>query len=248
MITKDYNYVSFILDEIEKNLQMNKSQLADALGISRQSVNSWVVRGKISKKVKYRLTNDYGISLHFLETGEGDFYEKEPKRPIESNAAMYKPDISMESLYNAMQTNALPPNITHIPQAAEAGIVGGTFDPVRNDEVVRWAIPGLYGGCYSFIVKGDSMEATLVEGEILITKSEPITDINDVDNDYIYAVVTKDNVLVKRVNRHSDNEYIWLISDNEEYDMIEIHFSEIVALYKGRIILKHQLDQKLRYE
>lgn len=66
-----------IFYQIEKNLGFNQLQLAEKMGVTAQTVNKWKTRKNIPKNNKLKLNDLFNISLNFLETGEGAFYDND---------------------------------------------------------------------------------------------------------------------------------------------------------------------------
>lgn len=139
-------------------------------------------------------------------------------------------------------------NIIHIPQAAEAGFIGGFSDITRNEETESWHLPGFKGKGYSFVVSGDSMLDTFRSGEIVVTSQEPVRSINEIINDFVYVIETNENILIKRVVKHSDYDKLWILSDNEDFKDVELSFSEIRRMFKARRHITFNLSHKMRYE
>lgn len=235
-----------ILFEIQKELGLNQAQLADSLGVKPQAITKWKSRNKIPKSSKISLITQFGVSENFLNTGSGPFYSTDTKpyeKPIIDHKALENNDVE-----NKIVKNTVKPNILHIPAAAEAGFMGGGIEAVTLEDTEPWYMPGIKGQCYSFIIKGDSMMDTLRAGEMVITSSSMVTSILSIINDYIYVIETNDGFIVKRVAKHSEEDMIWVLSDNEDYKDYEIHFSEIRRMFKARRIVSFNLSHKMRYE
>jgi phage repressor protein C with HTH and peptisase S24 domain len=66
-----------------------------------------------------------------------------------------------------------------------------------------------------FEIDGDSMEPTLGSGDVVLASMVPTEDWNDIKNFNVYIVLTVDQLMIKRLYRKSDKEWV-LISDNEE--------------------------------
>lgn len=163
------------------------------------------------------------------EKPKTEFYKKliEPVEPIE-----------------AQQPKA---NILHVPAPAEAGFLGGVINPLTNEDLFPYYIPGFRGLGYSFEVKGNSMLDTLRPGEFVITDRTPLQRTQDVINDFIYVIASPDEILIKRVNKHKNEGWLWLVSDNESFDEIEYEMNEHTKLYKGRRTIQWNLSKKMRY-
>ncbi|WP_222361224.1 helix-turn-helix transcriptional regulator [Rhizobium leguminosarum] len=81
-------------------------------------------------------------------------------------------------------------------------------------------------------VKGDSMEPTIRDGDILVVD----TSINQVRDNAIYVIIYAGNVLVKRVHIKRDGS-LTLISDNERYPREDVPIAEVPDLHiAGRVM------------
>lgn len=80
--------------------------------------------------------------------------------------------------------------------------------------------------------KGDSMEPTIRDGDILLVD----TSINTVRDNAIYIVIYNGNVLVKRVNLRRDGSLV-LISDNDRHGQETVPLQEVPDLHiAGRVM------------
>ncbi|MGO7903618.1 S24 family peptidase [Rhizobium leguminosarum] len=81
-------------------------------------------------------------------------------------------------------------------------------------------------------VKGDSMEPTIRDGDILVVD----TSITQVRDNAIYVIIYAGNVLVKRVHLKRDGS-LTLISDNERYPREDVPIEEVPDLHiAGRVM------------
>lgn len=112
--------------------------------------------------------------------------------------------------------------IPRIKAAARAGAGrDGTADDVAVDPAGVLAMDRVYmrselgadrSGFVSVLVRGDSMERSLIDGETIIIDST----IRDVDSSGIYALQVGKNLLVKRLVLHLDGSVL-VKSDNPAY-------------------------------
>ena len=66
-----------------------------------------------------------------------------------------------------------------------------------------------------FEVDGESMEPTFSSGDVVLATMVPAEDWNDIKNFCVYVILTNDQLLIKRLYKKSETEWV-LISDNEE--------------------------------
>ena len=129
--------------------------------------------------------------------------------------------------------------IVHVPVPAQAGYATGFGDPSFIKELPTFTLPDYkynVGTHRCFDVSGDSMEPTLFEGDKLIASYvEPTQWASSLKNEYVYIIVTKSDVLVKRVHNNLDeNNTIKLISDNSFYQPYDVHLSELQEIWYVR--------------
>ena len=129
--------------------------------------------------------------------------------------------------------------IVHVPIPAQAGYASESSDPVFVQELPTYTLPDYkykVGTHRSFDVSGDSMEPTLFEGDkVVCSYLEPTLWESSLKDSYVYVLVTKGDVLVKRVqNRIRDEKCINLISDNAYYEPYEVKISDVVEIWYVR--------------
>lgn len=82
-------------------------------------------------------------------------------------------------------------------------------------------------------VSGDSMHSTIKDGDKAV--STLITDIKDIRQGYIYAILDKQDGLVYKRLYFDNKQYVLeLCSDNEIYRPYTRHYSELSAIFKVR--------------
>jgi len=127
-------------------------------------------------------------------------------------------------------------NIVFTTTEAFAGVAGveGGGSHIEDREYFR--IPGLSGGgLVAFPINGRSMEPVIQNGDIVICRE--VNGINEVKDNKIYAVRTKDQILVKYVQKLTDRAgritHLNLISANHlEYEPQKEPVSEYIRFYQ----------------
>jgi phage repressor protein C with HTH and peptisase S24 domain len=66
-----------------------------------------------------------------------------------------------------------------------------------------------------FEIDGDSMEPTFTSGDVVLATMVPHVDWQDVKDFCVYVILTGDQLLIKRIYKKSEREWV-LVSDNEE--------------------------------
>jgi signal peptidase I len=129
--------------------------------------------------------------------------------------------------------------IVHVPIPAQAGYASESSDPTFVQELPTYTLPDYkykVGTHRSFDVSGDSMEPTLFEGDkVVCSYLEPTLWETSLKDSYVYVIVTKGDVLVKRVyNKIRDEKTVTLISDNAYYEPYDIKVSDIIEIWYVR--------------
>jgi signal peptidase I len=88
----------------------------------------------------------------------------------------------------------------------------------------------------SFDVAGDSMEPTLFEGDkVICSYLEPTLWETSIKDNYVYVVVTRGDVLVKRItNKIKSDKQLTLISDNAYYEPFDISVGDVREIWYVR--------------
>lgn len=131
--------------------------------------------------------------------------------------------------------------LLYVPIRAQAGYAKHYTDPVFLTQLERVRTPNApyHGDNYRYFqVEGDSMLPTFSDKmDVLAHRVEPEywSTIRDY---YVYVVVTDSQILIKRIFKKSEQEYV-LISDNEEmYPQEKINVRDIKELWE----VKRKLD------
>ncbi|HHH53769.1 MAG TPA: S24 family peptidase, partial [Bacteroidetes bacterium] len=127
--------------------------------------------------------------------------------------------------------------IIHVPVKAKAGYLEQFDDKNKLKELVSYNLPIDYfagGNLRSFEVDGYSMEPTFQSGDIVICS--PVEDSiywsHNIKTGYVYVIVTKENIFIKRIiNKLKDEKILELISDNDEYPATDINLEDIKEVW-----------------
>ena len=117
--------------------------------------------------------------------------------------------------------------IVHVPVPAQAGYAGELANPTFIQDLPSFTLPDYkykVGTHRSFDVSGDSMEPTLFEGDkVICSFLEPTLWETSIKDNYVYVIVTRGDILVKRVfNKLKEGKYLELKSDNGFYEPYQV--------------------------
>ena len=126
-----------------------------------------------------------------------------------------------------------------VPVPAQAGYAGENTDPTFIQDLPTFTLPDYkykVGTHRSFDVSGDSMEPTLFEGDkVICSYLEPTLWESSLKNNYVYVMVTRGDVVVKRVTNHlKEEKQVELVSDNEFYEPYRLNIGEIQEIWYVR--------------
>lgn len=129
--------------------------------------------------------------------------------------------------------------IVHVPVPAQAGYAGELANPTFIQDLPSFTLPDYkykVGTHRSFDVSGDSMEPTLFEGDkVVCSFLEPTLWESSIKDNFVYVVVTRGDILVKRVfNKLKEGKSLELQSDNNFYEPYQVPISDIREIWYVR--------------
>ena len=203
------------LIEIRNLYNLSQEDLAKNIGRTRELVNK-MERGKaaISAPTWKRIQN-YLSTLNKVDfSQEVNYLGKASQSPSRSKVNM---PYFLER--REQKREAVSLQIPLVGIKAQAGYIKGFEHVDYMDTLDKYSLPpgvNPLGAVWSYFeVDGDSMEPTLYAGDVILASMLPQEDWTDVKNFCVYILLTGDQLLVKRVYRKNDQEWV-LLSDNEE--------------------------------
>ncbi len=129
--------------------------------------------------------------------------------------------------------------IVHVPVPAQAGYAGDAASPSFIQELPSFTLPDYkykVGTHRAFDVAGDSMEPTLFEGDkVICSFLEPTLWETSIKDNYVYVIVTRGDVVVKRIENHlKEDKELLLRSDNGFYEPYRVNVSDIREIWYVR--------------
>ncbi|WP_051283995.1 LexA family transcriptional regulator [Desulforegula conservatrix] len=220
MQDKNLHKVELIFDAIKKYYKLRTyRELSEFLGVKEGTLNAWKARNNIGD-VDVFLTKCKGINYEWLRTGQGEMFISEPLKDSARSEGQITDEFSFVPLYNV-----------------ELAAGHGTL--VESERVTsRYAFrkewvrkisssPGSLALC---LVKGDSMNPTLRDGDIvMIDTNRKTLSLNG-----IYSINLGGLAAVKRLEMGLKDK-IRIISDNvAEYPTYEADLSDIIII--GQVV------------
>lgn len=215
-------------DKLREDGRVRSSrQFALSLDYLPQSLSE-ILKGRRDATIELlrKAIEKYHISSTFLLTGEGPmFLTEEDSRGFRV----------LTIVNNAHDDE----RIVHVPIPAQAGYPSELSNPVFVEDLPSFTLPDYkykVGTHRSFDVSGDSMEPTLFEGDkVICSFLEPSLWDTSIKDSYVYVVVTRADVVVKRVyNKLKDERQLELVSDNNFYEPYRVSLNDIKEIWYVR--------------
>ncbi len=211
----------------EENRVRSSRQFAISLDYLPQSLSE-ILKGRrdVTIDLLRKAVEKYKVNPVFLYTGEGPLFMSEEDHR----------DFRVLTIVTNVQEDE---RIVHVPMPAQAGYPSELSQPNFIQNLPTYTLPDYkykVGTHRSFDVAGDSMEPLLYEGDKVICNFlEPTLWESGIKDNYVYVVVTRSDVAVKRVINHLNKKrQLQLISDNESYESYSINFNDIREIWQVR--------------
>lgn len=214
----------------------NQEGVGKLLGYSNKSSFSQVLNAKVNLPADFvdRLCAlNTAINKDWIKTGvgnvlkssdnadEGYFDENDPKRISEYFGAAFAENevLSLISAENMIQYNAGNKEIAEI-------------------NATKFLIPTFKGSDYLITVMGSSMYPKYNNGDIVACKHLSLDTFFQWNK--VYVVNTEQGILVKRICKSNNDDFVTVVSENKEYESFELPKSKMlsVAIVTGVIRLE----------
>lgn len=196
-----------------KRLDLTQSEAAEKIGVSRQTIVTWIGRSQIDAETSSLISEKLGIDM--TQFNNQPEIVKPSGKIIANNS-------------NRRKTNALVPfyNADFIAGKAEEYYEDGTIYPDYYMDVPEFA------GCTAFKAYSDSMERLISSGSILFgTKLEDWR--SHIEYGKIYGIVCTDGrKYLKYIRRAIDSAHFFILkSENESYDDMDMPIDKIKNIW-----------------
>ncbi len=208
-------------------------QMAKSLDFAPQNLHNIVVKQTrdVPLDLLYKAIAMYNINPEYIMRGTG---------------TLFTDDISIKrvQVLTVVTDNEGGERIVHVPYPAQAGYSGVQADTEFIEALPTYTIPDPlfnHGTFRSFDVKGESMEPTLFERDVVICSFiEMYNWGDDIRDNKVYVIVTHSNVVVKRViNNLRMHRHLELVSDNEEFESYRLNIGEIKEVWEVKKVIKN---------
>ena len=211
----------------EENRVRSSRQFAISLDYLPQSLSE-ILKGRrdVTIELLRKAVEKYKINPVYVYTGEGPMF-------------MSEEDHKSFRVLTIVTNIHDDERIVHVPVPAQAGYASELTDPTFIQDLPTFSLPDYkykVGTHRSFDVAGDSMEPTLFEGDkVVCSFLEPTLWESSIKDNYVYVVVTRGDVLVKRIqNRIKTEKRLNLISDNSYYEPFPVGIGDVREIWYVR--------------
>lgn len=212
---------------LEENRVRSSRQFALSLDYLPQSLSE-IRKGRrdVTIELLRKAVETYKMNPVFIYTGEGPMF-------------MSEEDYSSLRVLTIVTSTNNDERIIHVPVPAQAGYPGELANPKFIEDLPTYSLPDYkfrVGTHRSFDVAGDSMEPTLFEGDkVVCSFIEPTLWESSVKDNHVYVIVTRGDVVVKRVqNRLKKEKVLHLSSDNGFYESYQVNIGDIREVWYVR--------------
>ena len=215
--------------EIRESLNMTQQAFAETLGIKNSTADIERGKSKISGAVVAELLSQFDINPLWL-------YGKSHRKTIELTVNTTPKVVTVDSANND--------NIVMVNVRAAAGYPHNLQDVDWYEELPAFQLPlnefrnATYRG---FQVEGDSMLPSLYPGEWVLGRA--VENLSLLDNHAICVIVLQDSVLVKKIQKHPNNDRLSLISLNKEYPPITVNANEIQEIWQVNSKISMEIEK-----
>lgn len=208
----------------EDNRVRSSRRFAMSLDYLPQSLSE-ILRGRrdVTIELLRKAVEEYKINPVYIFTGEGPMFMTE-----ESHS-----DFRVLTIVTNIEDEE---RIVHVPAPAHTGYASEANNPSFVQNLPHFSLPDYkykVGTHRSFDVAGDSMSPTLLEGDkIVCSFLEPTLWENGIKDNYVYVLITKADVLIRRVKNDLKNKkYLTLFSDNSYYQPVELSLGDLLEVW-----------------
>ncbi len=215
-------------DKLKEDKRVRSSrQFAMSLAYLPQSLSE-ILKGRrdVTIELLRKAIEKYQMNPVYIYTGDGPMF-------------MTEEDHKSFRVLTIVTNGQEDERIVHVPIPAQAGYAGELASPTFIQDLPSFTLPDYkykVGTHRSFDVAGDSMEPTLFEGDkVICSFLEPTLWENSIKDNYVYVIVTRGDVVVKRVfNKLKEEKHLHLVSDNNFYEPYKVAIGDIREMWYVR--------------
>lgn len=222
---------------ISLGIGKNQEEIGTLMGYKSKSAFSQILTAKVPIPSGFvdKLCNlDERLEKKWIICEEGNVLKGDLKsKQVYNNGDATKHHLSDPNDFDYGKEKGLP----LIPVEAMAGYGAGDIQ-VMEYEAERFIVPTFKGSDYLINVRGSSMYPKYNSGDIVACKHLSLDTFFQWNK--VYVLDTEQGVLIKRICKSDNEEFVTIVSDNKSYDPFELHKSAIrsIAIVMGVIRLE----------
>ena len=229
---------------LRKRKKLTQSDLAEALGTKRSSINNYEngttvppLNLLVGLSDLFHLSVDTLIRINLSGLRESQLYV------IEHGSDVFVKGNEVRVLATTVDSGNRE-NIEIVSIKAKAGYTTGYFDPEFISGLPNFQLPILSGDrkYRAFQISGDSMLPVQDKSWVV---GEYVQDLNSVRDDHAYIVLTlNEGIVFKKVkNELREKGCLKMISTNPEYDPYELAINEIREVWKFVLYITGEIPE-----
>lgn len=234
----------------------SKSLAAAELGVSERTIENYMHGNRYPKPpALVKLSKFLDFNLSELSDTE---VQNVPREQLLEDEGLDRdqPQAPPKSYLKArrdQKNHSGPFMVPLVPVASQAGYAKKYLDPIFIDQLELYPIlPGIdpHGAQWRYFeVKGDSMEDTFKSGQYVLASQVIKEDWRNIENFYVYVIITGDQVMIKRLAKVKGKDYWAAISDNESaYHQFKLPVIEVKELWKYRRHIDWDASPRKKFE
>jgi transcriptional regulator with XRE-family HTH domain len=232
--------------EIRELYKLNQAEFAARIGYSREVISK-IEGGKMKSSKWFSAAVKKFIDEHQKPdfSQEVDILGKASHSPKKHS----EPYVQQRREQKTIPAQYLVPLVGI---KAQAGYVKGFEQTDFMDTLDNYSLPpgvNPAGAIWRYFeIDGDSMEPSFSAGDLVLATMVPAEDWNDLKNFCVYVIHTPGQLLIKRIFRKSNAEWV-LISDNEEaYPQTLVKPEDIKQLWLFRRHIRSKVPQPKEFK
>ncbi|OWU88446.1 hypothetical protein DBB36_00045 [Flavobacterium sp. WLB] len=211
---------------ISLGVAKNQEGVGKLLGYSNKSSFSQVINGKVNLPADFvdRLCAlNTQINKEWIKTGIGNVLEND------SNYNKGYNDENYNTSVNDFFTDASIKNQT-LPLISAEAMIEYNAGNKRSIELnaAKFLIPTFQGSDYLITVIGSSMYPKYNNGDIVACKHLSLDTFFQWNK--VYVINTEQGILVKRICKSENDDFVTIVSDNKDYNSFEIPKSKLLSI------------------
>lgn len=211
---------------ISLGVAKNQEEVGKLMGYSNKSSFSQVINGLVNLPADFidRLCSlNSAINKDWIKTGNGNVLENN----YNTNQG-YNKDNTYNIISNKINTGYFTNNSLPLISAETMIEYNAGNKEIIDSTAAQFLIPTFKGSDYLITVIGSSMYPRYNNGDIVACKHLSLNTFFQWNK--VYVVNTEQGVLVKRICKSDNEDFVKIVSDNKEYDSFELAKSEILSI------------------